>query len=187
MSKTILFFLLTCLLDLPTFAGDTVLKFYRPFGEATEQASPSIKKTIEGTCSGQSKLSVREDAWRCQAGDTTFDPCFARMGTAQKKVLCPASPWSGKSVLIQVSSPLNNAQHLPLDMSRSYPWAIELRDGNHCLAVDNTEIYDAMPIRYHCAGHTVLLGYLQRCNPQWTMLAKTGRTIVTVEISKAWF
>ena len=72
-------------------------------------------------------------------------------------------------------------------MSRTFPWAIELVNGDHCQAVEVVETYDSMPILYHCASNNVLLGKVQRCNPVWSMLEKTSDGVVTSDLKKAWF
>jgi hypothetical protein len=168
-------------------ASDTVLKLYRPFGDVIDQISPVVKNKVTGRCLSQSQLILREDAWRCQAEGKTFDPCFVKMAGNQKQVVCPQSPWTAESVAITVSSPLNNANHSTLDMSRVFPWAIELANGEHCQAIESNEIYDAMPVRYQCSNHNVLIGYLQRCKSVWSMLEKTPEGVVTVDLRKAWF
>jgi hypothetical protein len=166
-------------------ADDTVLKLYRPFGDG--QSSPKIIKHVPGRCDRQSHLILREDAWRCEAEGRTFDPCFAKVGTKNTSVLCPSSPWSMENTQINVSAPLDNEDHLALDMSRTFPWGIELANGNRCLAVEATEYYDSMPIRYHCSSNVDLLGTIQRCNPVWSTLKKNADEITTVKLSKAWF
>jgi hypothetical protein len=166
-------------------ADDTVLKLYRPFGDGSHALK--ITKQLQGRCDMQSHLILREDAWRCQAQGTTFDPCFTKVGTKQTSVLCPSSPWSTENVQINLASPLNNEEHQVLDMSRTFPWGIELINGDRCQAVEATEHYDSMPIRYHCTSNNSLLGTIQRCNPVWSMLEKTSQGVVTTALRKAWF
>lgn len=167
-------------------AEDTVLKLYRPFGEEGVQ-KPLITKQLDGQCDAQSKLILREDAWRCQAEGQVFDPCFVKTGPKQTSLLCPSSPWAAENIQINISSPLNNEEHQALDMSRTFPWAIELVNGDHCQAVELGENYDSMPIRYHCNSHNILLGTIQRCDPVWSMLEKTPEGVVTRNFKKAWF
>lgn len=168
-------------------ADDTVLKLYRPFGEVVEQVAPVVKQKLSGVCEEQSRLMLREDAWHCSAEGKVYDPCFAKEGAHQKNVICPQSPWSDESVEIEVNSFLNNADHQTLDMSTTFPWAIELVTGEHCQAVETNEVYDAMPVRYSCDSQNSLIGYIQRCKSVWSMLEKTPQGVVTVEFSKAWF
>ena len=168
-------------------AHDTVLKLYRPFGEVVDQTPPQIKNTMQGYCDRQSQLILREDAWHCGALGKIYDPCFVKLAGNRKEVICPQSPWVSDSVQINVSTPLNNDRHVSLDMSRVFPWAVELFNGEHCQAIESAETYDSMPVRYRCSRKNVLIGYLQRCKSVWSMLEKTPEGVVTVEFKRAWF
>jgi hypothetical protein len=170
-----------------TNAADTVLKLYRPYGDVQEQMTPVVTSKLTGQCLTQSKLIVREDAWRCQVEHVIYDPCFVKTSGAKLEVICPQSPWKAESVLIKVQSPLISDMHTPLDMSRALPWGMELANGEFCQAIDTEETFDSMPIRYKCNDKAVLLGHLQRCSPEWTMLEKSDKGVQTVVIRKAWF
>lgn len=168
-------------------AADTVLKLYRPFGEVINQVAPVVKAVLSGDCLAQSSLILREDAWRCEAGGRVYDPCFAAMAAKQVSVKCLQSPWSEEAVQINLSHPLDNKNHVALDMSQAFPWGIELLNGEYCIAVQPTQFYDSMPIRYHCATEHYLMGYIQRCSPVWSMLEKTPKGVVSRKFKKAWF
>lgn len=168
-------------------AGDTVLKLYRPYGEVRDQAPLTIKTKLVGQCTVPSRLITREDAWRCQAEGKVYDPCFVKLGVKNTEVICPQSPWVGDSVHISVNTPLVNQQQQSLDMSTTFPWAVELMNGERCQAVDEGTTFDQMPIRYRCSQNNVLIGYLQRCRAEWSMLEKTADGVKTVSFSRAWF
>lgn len=185
MQRVLLVLLILC--PLLATAGDTVLKLYRPFGEVIEQVPPTVKRSLSGQCFTQSALILRDDAWRCQAQGRVYDPCFVKPVGTRKEAVCPQSPWMAESVQIVVDTPLNNDQNTALDMSRAYPWAIELSNGDHCQAVDPNEVYEGMPVRYRCSDHNLLVGHLQRCKSVWSMLEKTPSGIETVSLSKVWF
>jgi hypothetical protein len=167
-------------------AADTVLKLYRPYGAVLEQMIPVAKKQLLGQCDGPSKVVVREDAWRCLAEGQVFDPCFVER-TKRTKVLCPKSPWTNDGVQINLDSELTEEELPTLDMSRNFPWAVELVSGERCQAIDTKEQYDSLPIRYHCTKGSKLMGYLQRCKPVWSMLEQTPSGVITAEFKKAWF
>ncbi|KTD57214.1 hypothetical protein [Legionella shakespearei] len=186
MKQRVLLVLLWCC-AVHAMAGDTVLKLYRPFGDVVEQVKPVVTRVVDGVCYSQSQLITREDAWRCQAEGRFYDPCFVKTGGKRMEALCPQSPWVGDSVQINVSAPLNNEQHATLDMSRTFPWAVELANGEQCQAVQTNEVYDAMPVRYRCSNNNLLIGYLQRCKTVWSMLEKTPNGVVTVDFDKVWF
>lgn len=184
MKQGVLLLVLLCCSFLAA-AEDTLLKLYRPF--AGEQAVPVVKEQLNGRCDSQSHLILREDAWRCQAKGTIYDPCFVKNGSNETTLLCPRSPWSTEIIALNVDKPLNNEEHQMLDMSRTYPWAIELVTGERCQAIESAELYDSMPIRYRCTDEHFLLGSIQRCNPLWSVLEKTNNGVVTVDLQKAWF
>lgn len=184
--QRVMLLMLTCY-SFFALAQDTQLKLYRPFGEVIDQASPMIQKVVQGECLEQSKLMTREDAWRCMVNSHYYDPCFMKGAGKATQVLCPVSPWSRDSILIKVSTPLNNASHQPLDMSRTFPWAIELSNGEHCQAILTEQTFDAMPIHYQCEHGSLLMGYLQRCKAVWTMLEKKGDKVETAVLSRVWF
>lgn len=181
-----MFILLICPLAL--FAENTQLKLYRPFGEAYDQAQVIIRSTFNGHCDMQSKLITREDAWHCEAQGKQYDPCFLSPKKGSLITICPISPWQGDSVQINLSSGLDNTLHKPLNMAEVFPWAIELANGKHCQAVDEHQEYDNMPIRYRCDDKSLLIGYIQRCKPKWSILEKNQMGIVSpVIIKRAWF
>lgn len=179
--------ILCCLSAFSAMADDTVLKLYRPFGDVVDQAALVVKQRQPGDCYAQSQLIVREDAWRCRVGGKTYDPCFAKAGTKGAEILCPESPWVGDSVQVELNGVLNNDQHTSLDMSRTYPWAVELVNGERCQAVESSVVFDGMPVRYRCSGQNVLVGYLQRCKAAWSMLEKTPTGVASVQLRRAWF
>ncbi len=169
------------------FAEDTILQYYRPFTETNKQPPIMIVANKAGECWQQSQHVLREDAWRCVSEGRVYDPCFVKPVGSHLEAVCPDSPWSGKSVQITVVTPLDNSHHSPLDMSRNYAWAIELGDGEKCLAVDAGENQGGLPVRYHCDRQTVLVGHIQRCAAAWKMLQYNPAGITTAVITKAWF
>lgn len=174
----------TIIFSAPLFAEDTDLKLYRPFDDAM---SLIIKEKIKGQCWQQSQRIKREDAWRCVAETQIYDPCFIKEYGSQKEAVCPKSPWLKDSVQIKLDKPVDNSAHLSLDMSEAFPWAMELATGEKCQAVDEGEVYDGLQVHYLCDNQTVLVGRVQRCNPQWSILHRTTNGVQTATISKAWF
>ncbi|MGQ3888262.1 hypothetical protein ACQUW5_04405 [Legionella sp. CNM-1927-20] len=168
--------------------AETEIKLYRPFGDVTAQEPLVVKETYPGECGQQSQRIKREDAWRCHVQNKIYDPCFVKQFGTHKQAICPKSPWNGASVLLNLPEAVNNNQHMTLDVSKAYPWAIELNTGEKCEAVEKEEIYDNMPIRYRCNNQTELLGHLQRCKLTWTILQRDkNNQITTAVVTKAWF
>lgn len=181
--RVILILLFFC--SVAATAEDTVLKLYRPFNN--NQNAGAATEQVQGRCDRQSQLIQREDAWRCEAKGLSFDPCFVGMETKPMSAVCILSPWDKNRVQINVSSPLNNEDHRPLDMSRSLPWAIELINGERCQATEPNQNFDSMPIVYRCNDTSFLFGRIQRCNPVWSMLQKTSSGVITAKFKKVWF
>lgn len=178
MLRSLFYFLLMC--PLLGYAQPTELNFYRP---AINHNLVSIK----GNCLQQSERVKREDAWRCVAEGKTYDPCLAKTAGIQSQVICPLSPWGSKGIEISVQQPLNYQDHQPLDMSRGFPWAVELVNGERCMAVDPGKMVEELPLRYQCDHGVVLLGTISRCTPTWKITRRSGNEISEGVISRVWF
>ena len=182
--RCIIAMMFACLVSMSLHAADTELKLFRPFGEA----ALIVRETHAGECWQQSQHIKREDAWRCMADGKSYDPCFIRQYGDQKQALCPQSPWDGTSAQLDLSVPADNTRHVPLDMSQTYPWGLELQSGETCLAIDEGQMFDGMPIRYQCNNQTLIFGRLQRCKMPWSILQRDSKgQVETAIIKKAWF
>ncbi|KTD46089.1 hypothetical protein Lqui_2579 [Legionella quinlivanii] len=169
-------------------AKDTELEFYHPFEGVEGLPVASIESSYTGECVQQSQRIKREDAWRCVAGGQTYDPCFIKPYGKKTQAFCPESPWSTQSVEIKLRHAAMDLAQASLDLSRTYPWVVELSTGEKCKAVDEGEMFDGLPIHYRCENQSILMGHLQRCKAEWSMLKREPNGQVdTVLISKAWF
>jgi pimeloyl-ACP methyl ester carboxylesterase len=111
--------------------------------------------------------------YRCFAASGIYDPCWLdNADPAQATMLCQEHPWDTRIVQLKAAqgglSPfLGPAQ--PID--RGFPWAVQLSDGEKCIAEQGThDSYKGKIIDYAC-GNTyrhVLLRTLNRASPQWT-------------------
>lgn len=171
----------------PLLAEDTELNLYRPLTEGTKNLPLTVSAKKMGECRIQSQLIKREDAWRCVAEGKIYDPCFVQRFGSHLEAVCPESPWSTQGIQITVATPLDNSKHEALDMSRGYPWAIELSNGEKCQAIETKETYDGLPVRYSCNHESTLIGHVQRCENTWKMLHHASNGVETVQIKKAWF
>lgn len=169
----------------PLHAAETTLRFYQAFAaEGGLQGEPELA----GLCTEPSRLTVRPDAWRCRAGDTWLDPCFSPGNPALKSVRCVMDPWTGKAVRLRLPQSMAGQQGRALDMSQTYPWAIELLSGSRCLHVETDEVVEGLPVHYRCSDQSLLLGHVQRCDNQWMMLRKTSQPGTDrVALAVAWF
>ncbi len=76
----------------PATAVTQVLTF-QAFDDAGLLPNLVRATSVTGTCQGGSLVHPgRADAWRCRAGDTAFDPCFAN-ATADE-LACIVDPWA---------------------------------------------------------------------------------------------
>jgi hypothetical protein len=180
--------LLLALVSFNLLAVETEVKFYRPFDGASPQQAPVIiRQEMTGECWQQSQKIKREDAWRCLSEGKVYDPCFVKQFSAQSEAVCPQSPWVGSSVKMRLNAPVDNSQNVALDMAQAYPWALELASGEKCQAIEGGHVYDNLPIRYQCDSQAVLIGHMQRCKTEWSILQKTAHGVVAVVIARAWF
>lgn len=165
----------------------TELHLYQPLIGPLEEQPMVITAKKSGDCLRQSQLIKREDAWRCMAEDKVFDPCFVQPFGSHQEAVCPESPWLNKGVKISVITPLDSYQHEPLNMSSTFPWALELSSGEKCQGVSSNEQFDGLTVQYQCEKNTQLIGQIQRCEGKWKMLQHASNGIETVEIERAWF
>ena len=169
------------------FSMDTELRLYRPMTETTSHFSAETVDKKSGECFGQSHRIRREDAWYCVADGINYDPCFVERFGSHLNAVCIKSPWVQTGLQITVATPLDNHLHEILDMSQTYPWAIELTNGEKCQSTESSVLYDGLPVRYQCDRNTVLIGHVQRCSSTWKILQHGPQGVVTAEIARAWF
>jgi len=171
-----------------SFAHDTELSLYRPFAETTTHRPVTIELTQHGVCRPQSQRVVREDAWHCVSDEgKTYDPCFSKRFGSNTTVICPESPWSGKSIQLILAQPLDEKHQVSLDMSSTLPWAIELASGERCLSIESSQYFDQLPVHYQCASGVVLTGNVNRCANVWTILKYDSTGVSLSDVAKVWF
>ena len=169
------------------FSTDTELRLYRPMTQTPNHPQLHIVAKKTGECAEQSHRIKREDAWHCVADNQVYDPCFVQRFGTHLEAVCLYSPWSTKAIQIVVNHPLDETSQETLDMSTTFPWAVELNHGERCYSIESKILYDHLPVRYRCDNEAVLIGHVQRCDPEWKMLQHNAQGISTVEIIKAWF
>jgi hypothetical protein len=167
--------------------GGTSKYLYRPFASSDNHQPLKVSKTLQGMCRAQSPISKREDAWTCYAEGQQYDPCFVKRFGKRDAVICPTSPWSSEATEIKLNTNLVERHEETLDMSRSYPWALELDSGLRCMAIESDGRVDGLAVHYKCSDKGYLIGHLQRCKAKWTMLHSASGHPTTVFIAKAWF
>ena len=136
----------------------------------TPQAAPK-GSARPGNCL-RSLVSDRIDAYRCNAAETTYDPCFPITGRGL--VVCDADPRDITSgVLVTATLPSAFAWG-PRDDSRR-AWFFELEDGSTCrpLISGGGREVDGMVELYTCRfappGSDAVLGEIDTRAPVWTI------------------
>lgn len=124
-----------------------------------------------GTCQ-RSVVFDRNDAYRCVAAGTTYDPCFALDGGGL--VLCNADPRDASSgTVITAIPPTPSALGPRRDNLRA--WFFELEDGSTCrpLIFGGAREVDGMVELYTCRfappGSDAVLGEIDTRAPVWTV------------------
>lgn len=166
------------------FSNETALHLYRQDVEI----NPKIAVEKNAQCGQQSERIKREDAWRCVDEEGGMhDPCFSKPWSAERSVVCPTSPWEPVTLILNMKTPLDNSIHELLDMSKTLPWAIELKDGTRCLSVNSNHYYEGNLVRYQCNNSSVLMDGPHRCTSMWTILQHNQLGVNSAEIATAWF
>lgn len=150
-------------------------------GAATEvirylPAKPDASTAQDGSCFARSAaLSWREDTYRCIAGNSISDPCFALPDTS---MVCGANPTKAdaKPFLMRVSGSLpsgapNAAQ---IEAGKKNGWLVKLPDGAVCgFLTGATAGFDGKRINYGCTDGASILGDLVP-GTTWTARFVTG-------------
>jgi hypothetical protein len=158
---------------------------YEPFKRNGRPAF-RVGDTFAGTCSGPSKVTNRDDAWRC----LSYDPCFSS-AKARGYVLCPINPWDSSVIKIKYSGRLPRAHRQKPSISGS-PWAIETTTLMQCVYVaPPTYTSGTLRATYFCSGNMPWLwGRPSRRAKLWTIYsanAPAQRVTRHAQILRAWF
>jgi hypothetical protein len=168
-------------------AGTEVIYFTPP--------KPLPAQTKSGYCWVHSIAAwAREDAFRCMAGNTIYDPCFAT--DKPDRVLCDVKPATGAAGFqLKLTRPLPPMDNPPAPAKPS-PWLIQLADGSYCSAFTGTlPQVNGEPARYGCQGgkteQILLVGELNRGAKTWTarkavMNGSEVKSEQTVAIRRVW-
>ncbi len=133
--------------------------------------------TVTGPCPGGSRVHTgRADAWRCQAGDTALDPCFANH--TGEELACVADPWTLQVTVFRPAAPLGRAGSNRNDPGVP-PWFLELADGSRCGRTP--------PSTY--TGSTGRRVGEPDTSPMWTVRSEPAVSAEprTAEVATAWY
>ena len=148
---------------------------------------------VSGNCWTTSIATNRPSAYRCMAGNSISDPCFATSNSSI--VVCDANPAKNKrGFAMRVKGPLPAA---PRPTGPITPWLVQLRDGTTCSPLTGTRPfangvvvgYDCAPMHKPPAGTYVgLADQLRMYKPLWTgrRVLYRGDAHGTVIVSSNW-
>ncbi|MBE8521003.1 hypothetical protein ILP97_26545 [Amycolatopsis sp. H6(2020)] len=146
----------------PAFEIPVTTSRAQRFTQTVDYRPRAATARATGSCATVSAVSGRHDAYRCTAGGTTYDPCFAGPGT-RPQVWCPTS--ATEAVLLTYSGALPSP---PQAGGTAGPFLLVLDDGLQCAAIA------APDVRYACSdGRTVLHAEPDTSSPVWTIEART--------------
>jgi hypothetical protein len=110
-------------------------------------------------------------AYRCFAGSSLYDPCWAARATAPT-VLCLPFPWSVTDIRLEVGAPLSA---IPAEPGTSEPWGVELATGQRCVLLQGAHsLFAGRVIDYYCNASLSLLRGLTKTAPVWRAASVTG-------------
>lgn len=161
-----------------------VLRTFAPFtSNGTLTVAVAARRT--GSCFSTSVAVPRADAYRCLAGNSIEDPCFASpVATSPPTVACVPAPWDEATVLTVTGTlPAASGVRLADD-----PWALQLANGARCVASTGTvPSVGAMSLNYVC-GPGVDAGIIQVSGSpdEVSYGSPSAGSLTTVAITTIW-
>lgn len=172
-------------------AGPTQVRIFKPFNPNGDLVvGLAVTGKIEGSCWTESLAAPgRPDAWRCMAGNTIYDPCFASL--AGSELACAQEPWAANAVLLTLHSPLPERTAPTGPLLTGLPWALELENGRRCtLLTGATTGIAGMRLNYGCTGDTYAVGDIDRSLPRWRVFFGTQHRSLALDqvgVVTAWY
>jgi hypothetical protein len=131
-------------------------------------------------------------AYRCFAGNTVYDPCWAEKA-ATPTALCVGDPWLHTETELHVNAPLAPIPSAESGATAGEPWGVQLSGGQRCVLAQGAHSqFDGKVIDYFCSDTLFLLRGLDRTGHIWTarsVLDKSGTLTAgpTEKIDVAWY
>jgi hypothetical protein len=172
LSRALLALVVLALVAAPAATAKTRVVKYTPF--ARDGAIKSRIKTVTraGSCRLDSRLALRDDAWRCRTGKTRRDPCFDNP-VVEDEVVCVKAPWSRRAVVID--APLDDSDRAYKTSSR--PWALRVGKRRCLYTPGSKRKVHGRRLTYRCGRRgPFLFGSPSHRKRTWTIrLAKNRR------------
>lgn len=179
--------------------GPTTIVQYDPWSATGALAGNlSVAATADGSCFAASLTLGAPNAFRCMtAHGKKYDPCFVSP-THKTEVACVAAPWSTSVEILHLSAGLPPPNPVPAN-PETYPWALTLANGEHCLATTGSiRVVAGVDLSYACISSggaipTVSSG-AQTSTPSetyvfWTVelaASPSARKLSPIDVSEAW-
>src|SRR3954468_4638980 len=130
----------------PSAAARTRVITFTPFAMdgAVKRKIRTVKRS--GTCRLDSRLVLRDDAWRCRTGRRRRDPCFDNP-VVEDEVVCVKAPWSRRAAIID--APLDDSDRAYKSSSR--PWALRVGRRRCLLRLRSKRRVHGRRLTYSCA------------------------------------
>lgn len=174
---------LFCALSPTAPAVETQVLLYNAFSEAPAQLTLAPQESLTGECLTHSKLSPREDAWRCISGNRLFDPCYVRTYVKRNEVICPLAPWKVAGTVLTIGRELPQP-FVAINAYSQVPWAVELMSGKTCLQINENG-----KIQYRCDSYGIVEATVHRCKGLWNFIVQSPNEVFTQteQIAKAYY
>lgn len=152
----------------------------------------SVAAAVSGSCESGSDSIGNVEVYRCIAGNSIYDPCWA---DAAGGVLCMETPWVTSVQHLSAAGVTSGVNVTTTDLD--YPWGVELTSGARCVAAQGAhDTFESKTIDYYCSGGgqsgLSLLRGVNRSTPYWTYqtVVHNGSSAAAgpaVSVVSAWF
>lgn len=171
----------------------TQVRVFTPFNSSGLVIGLAVTSKVSGSCFASSVATPqRPDAWRCNAGNAIYDPCFQNLLGDQKELACARDPFSADVVLLTLTKALPQNEHkAEPNYLKGMPWAIELANGQKCvLFTGATAPVAGMRINYGCPDGGQVVGPVDRTLPLWRVFYQTANRSLSLDqvgVVTAWY
>ncbi|MHA6757802.1 serine/threonine-protein kinase [Streptacidiphilus sp. PAMC 29251] len=150
-------------------------------------AGVTIAGTAKGSCFTTAESTSRTDAFRCNGGNSLYDPCFAPLTPDPTAVMCLGTSPT-KLYKLTLTQPLPDAPPVA-SPSPVEPLIIILTDGVSCgMVTGGTTDQAGQRLNYECTNQGGLYGYPDKTGVVWTIsyLAKGSAVGTSVPIGTSY-
>ncbi|MFC1433605.1 serine/threonine-protein kinase [Streptacidiphilus sp. N1-3] len=150
-------------------------------------AGVTVAGTAQGSCFTTAESTSRDDAFRCNGGNSLYDPCFAPLVQNPTAVMCLGTSPT-KLFRLTLTEPLPDVPPVA-SPSPVEPLIIILTDGTSCgMVTGGTTDQAGQRLNYECGNGGGLYGYPDKTGVVWTIsyLAKGSAVGTSVPIATSY-